>query len=129
MPDDPLAPAAAEDLPAYLLREVPGFAASPEIEGVSAERAAPGAVTGALGRYLLRLQAKDVRREADAAESAALERAYAVLEELAASEDPAVRGALQREVFERLRGDDVVVAAVETRLGPRSLSLYRRWAV
>jgi copper chaperone CopZ len=26
-------------------------------------------------------------------------------------------------------GDDVVVAAVETRLGPRSSALFRRWAV
>jgi thioredoxin-like negative regulator of GroEL len=119
---------AAEELPAYLVREVPGFAESPELEAV-ADRTAPGAVTGALGRYLLRLQAKAVRLEADAAETAALARAYAVMEEMAGSEDDGVRRALQLEILERLHANDVVVAAVETRLGPRSLALYRRWAV
>ena len=129
MPKQERDAAARERLPAYLLREVPGFAESPELEAVASDLDAAGAVTGALGRYLLRLQAKAVRLEADAAERGALDRADAVLEELAGSEDDGVRAAVRAEILERLRGDDVVVAAVETRLGPRSLALYRRWAV
>ncbi|HET9214624.1 MAG TPA: hypothetical protein VFN93_07700 [Gaiellaceae bacterium] len=129
MPKQERDAAAHERLPAYLLREVPGFAESPELEAVASDLDAAGAVTGALGRYLLRLQAKAVRLEADAAERGALDRGYAVLEELAGSEDDGVRAAVRAEILERLRGDDVVVAAVETRLGPRSLALYRRWAV
>jgi hypothetical protein len=86
-------------------------------------------VSDALGRYLLRLQRRAVRLEATPEEQDALSRAYAVLEELAASEDRRVRDALAREVFEPLHADDVVVAAVETLLGPRSRALYRRWAV
>ncbi len=129
MPGQARDPAADEGLPAYLLREVPGFAESPEVEEVASDLDAPGAATGALGRYLLRLQRKAVRLEADAAEAAALDRGYAVLEELAGSEDDGVRAAVRAEILEGLRADDVVVAAVETRLGPRSLALYRRWAV
>ena len=113
----------------YLVRQVPGFAESPELEAVSSERDRPDAVAGALGRYLLRLERKSVRREADAAESAALERAFEVIEQLAASDDPWIREALVGAIFDPLHADDVVVAAIETRVGPRSSALFRRWAV
>jgi hypothetical protein len=118
-----------EALTEYLVRQVPGFDESPELEAVSGERDRPDAVAGALGRYLLRLERKALRREADASESVALDRAFEVLEELAASDAPGIREALVHEIFEPLRADDVVVAAVETRLGPRSRPLFRRWAV
>ena len=118
-----------EALADYLVRQVPGFAESPELEAFSGEPGRSDAVAGALGRYLLRLERKSVRREADASESVALDRAFEVLEELAASDDPGIREALVGEIFEPLRADDVVVAAVETRLGPRSSALFRRWAV
>jgi hypothetical protein len=118
-----------DGLPEFLVAEFPGFAGSPELESVESTRAVPGAVAAALGRYLLRLQRRAVRREADAAELAALDRAYAVLEELAGSEDARVRDDVRAKIFEPLHSDDVVVAAVETRLGPRSSALYRRWAV
>jgi hypothetical protein len=117
-----------ESLAHYLVRQVPGFAESPELEAV-VERERSDAVAGALGRYLLRLEKKAVRREADPAESDTLARAFEVLEELAGSDDPGVREALVVGIFERLHADDVVVAAVETRLGPRSRALFRRWAV
>ncbi|MGH3037749.1 MAG: hypothetical protein ACRDMU_11265 [Gaiellaceae bacterium] len=117
-----------ESLPHYLVRQVPGFAESPELEAV-VERDRSDAVAGALGRYLLRLEKKAIRREADPAESDALVRAFDVLEELAGSDEPAIRDALVVGIFERLHADDVVVAAVETRLGPRSSALFRRWAV
>jgi hypothetical protein len=117
-----------EALAEYLARQVPGFAESPELEAVR-ERDRSDAVAGALGRYLLRLERKSVRREADPSESGALERAFEVLEELAGSDDPRVREALVAGIFEPLHADDVVVAAVETRLGPRSRALFRRWAV
>jgi hypothetical protein len=48
---------------------------------------------------------------------------------MAASDDERVRDALRVEVFEHMRANDVVVAVVETRLGPEARSLYRRWAV
>ena len=118
-----------EALAGYLVRQVPGFADSPELALVGGGSDRPDAVAGALGRYLLRLERKAVRREADDSESDALERAFEVLEELAAHDDPAVREALVGEIFEPLHADDVVVAAVETRLGPRSRALFRRWAV
>jgi hypothetical protein len=118
-----------EALAGYLVRQVPGFADSPELEVVGADRDRSDAVAGALGRYLLRLERKALRREADDSESVALDRAFEVFEELAASDDPAVREALVSEIFEPLHADDVVVAAVETRLGPRSSALFRRWAV
>jgi hypothetical protein len=117
-----------EALAGYLVRQVPGFADSPELAAVG-ERDRADAVARALGRYLLRLERKSVRREADDSESVALDRAFEVFEELAASDDPAVREALVSEIFEPLHADDVVVAAVETRLGPRSSALFRRWAV
>src|ERR687891_389533 len=98
-----------EALAGYLVRQVPGFADSPELEVVGADKDRSDAVAGALGRYLLRLERKALRREADDSESVALDRAF--------------------EVFEALHADDVVVAAVETRLGPRSSALFRRWAV
>ena len=113
----------------HLVRQVPGFAESPELEAVSSDRDRPDAVGGALGRYLLRLERKSVRREADAAESAALDRAFEVIEELAARDDRSIREALIVAIFEPLHADDVVVAAVETRVGPRSSALFRRWAV
>lgn len=118
-----------DGLPEFLVREVPGFAESPELQAVEDGRTSPGVVTAALGRYLLRLQRRAVRQEADASEHAALDRAYVVLEELAASDDPQIQKVLSVEIFEPLHSDDVVVAAVETRLGPRSSALYRRWAV
>jgi len=118
-----------EALAHYLVRQVPGFAESPELEVVSGEGDRSDAVAGALGRYLLRLERKAVRREASSSESAALESAFEVLEELAASDDPRIREALIGSIFELLHADDVVVAAVETRLGPRSNALFRRWAV
>jgi hypothetical protein len=118
-----------ETLADYLARQAPGFAESPELEGVPGEGDRSEAVAEALGRYLLRLQRKAVRREADSSESDALHRAFEVLEELAASDDPRVREALVGAIFEPLHADDVVVAAVETRLGPRSRALFRRWAV
>jgi hypothetical protein len=117
-----------EALAGYLVRQVPGFADAPELAAVG-ERDRADAVARALGRYLLRLERKSVRREADDSESVALDRAFEVFEELAASDDPAVREALVSEIFEPLHADDVVVAAVETRLGPRSSALFRRWAV
>ena len=117
-----------EALAGYLVRQVPGFADSPELAAVD-ERDRADAVARALGRYLLRLERRSVRREADDSESVALDRAFEVFEELAASDDPAVREALVSEIFEPLHADDVVVAAVETRLGPRSSALFRRWAV
>ncbi|HEY7561567.1 MAG TPA: hypothetical protein VH650_05275 [Gaiellaceae bacterium] len=123
------APGAYDALPEYLLREVPGFAESPEFELVAANRDLPGVVTAAFGRYLERLQAMAIRRQADAAEEAALDRAYAVVEEMAASPDADVQNALQVEIFEHMHVNDVVVAVVETRLGPVARSLYRRWAV
>jgi aminoglycoside phosphotransferase (APT) family kinase protein len=118
-----------EALADYLVRQIPGFAESPELEAVTSGRDRSDVVAGALGRYLLRLERKAVRREADAFESGALERAFAVLEELAGSDDPEIREALISAIFEPLHADDVVVAAVETRLGPRSRALFRRWAV
>jgi hypothetical protein len=119
-----------EALAHYLVRQVPGLAGSPELDAVAeADRQRADAVAGALGRYLLRLEKRAVRREADETESLALERAFEVLEELAASDDPAVREALVVAVFGPLHADDVVVAAVETRLGPRAGALFRRWAV
>lgn len=117
-----------EALADYLVRQVPGFAESPELEAVG-ERDRSDVVAGALGRYLLRLERKAVRLEADPSESDALARAFEVLEELAGSDDPGIREALVVGIFERLHADDVVVAAVETRLGPRSSALFRRWAV
>jgi len=117
-----------DGLPDYFAREVPGFAESPERELVGARADVPAAVADALGRYLLRLQRSEIRRQADPAESAALARGYTVLEELASSDDPGVRTALA-VVLDRFHSDDVVVAVAETRLGPRSLALYRRWAV
>ena len=117
-----------EALAGYLVRQVPGFADSPELAAVR-ERDRADAVARALGRYLLRLERKSVRREADDSESVALERAFEVIEELAGSDDPAVRATLVSEIFDPLHGDDVVVAAVETRLGPHSSGLFRRWAV
>ena len=48
---------------------------------------------------------------------------------MAASDDEQVKNALRVEVFGHMRGNDVVVAVVETRLGPRARDLYRRWAV
>ena len=117
-----------EALAGYLVRQVTGFADAPELAAVG-ERDRADAVARALGRYLLRLERKSVRREADDSESVALDRAFEVFEELAASDDPAVREALVSEIFEPLHADDVVVAAVETRLGPRSSVLFRRWAV
>ena len=119
-----------EALAHYLVRQVPGFAESPELEAVpESDRDRSDTVAGALGRYLLRLEKKAVRREGEAAESLALDRAFEVLEELAASDDPAIREALVVAVFGPLHADDVVVAAVETRLGPRAGALFRRWAV
>jgi hypothetical protein len=118
-----------DQLPEYLLREVPGFAESPEFELVAADRDLPGVVTSAVGAYLLRLQASEIRRETNLAQSAALTRAYEVLEEMASSPDGHVQNALQVEIFEHLHANDVVVAAVETRLGPRASALFRRWAV
>ncbi|MGH3013925.1 MAG: hypothetical protein ACRDOP_10030 [Gaiellaceae bacterium] len=118
-----------EALAEYLVQQIPGFAESPELEALSSGRDRSDAVAGALGRYLLRLERKAVRREADASEAGALERAFAVLEELAGSDDPEIREALVGAIFEPLHADDVVVAAVETRLGPRSSALFRRWAV
>lgn len=129
MPDSVRVPGEYDGLPEYLLREVPGFAESPEFELVAANRDLPGVVVGAVGSYLLRLQKSEIRRETDEAESAALTRAYEVLEEMASSPDGHVRNALQVEIFEHLHTNDVVVAAVETRLGPRSSALFRRWAV
>jgi hypothetical protein len=117
-----------EALADYLVRQVPGFAESTELEAVG-ERDRSDVVAGALGRYLLRLERKAVRREADPSESDALARAFEVLEDLAGSDDPGIREALVVGIFERLHADDVVVAAVETRLGPRSSALFRRWAV
>ncbi len=106
-------------MPEYLLREVPGFADSPEFEAIAANRGLPGVVTGAFGRYLERLQARAIRREADPAEEAALDGAYQAVEDMAASDDERVRNALRVEVFDHMRANDVVVAVVETRLGPR----------
>jgi hypothetical protein len=48
---------------------------------------------------------------------------------MAASPDADVQNALQVEIFGHMHGNDVVVAVVETRLGPEARSLYRRWAV
>lgn len=127
--EPPPLPAELERLPDYLLDAVPGFAQSPELQAVAARRDRPKAVAGALGRYLLRLQRTVILRDADAAEVAALERAYPVLESLASSDDPAVRELLVTDVFGPFHSDDVVVAAAETLLGPRSRALYRRWAV
>jgi hypothetical protein len=129
VPDWVRVPGDYEALPEYLVREVPGFAESPELELVAANRDLPGVVTAAFGRYLERLQAAAIRREADASDEAALDRAYGVVEEMAASPDAEVRNALQVEIFEHMHGNDVVVAVVETRLGPKARSLYRRWAV
>lgn len=120
-------PGSYDGLSDYLLQEVPGLVGSPELE--AGDRNRPADVAGALGRYLLRLQASEVRRETAPSESAALARAYAVLDALAASEDTRVRAALVDEIFAPLHADDVVVAAVETRLGPEARRLYRRWAV
>ncbi|HSK15914.1 MAG TPA: hypothetical protein VK915_07060 [Gaiellaceae bacterium] len=127
--EPPPLPADLERLPDYLREAVPGFAESPELQAVAARRDRPKAAAGALGRYLLRLQRAVILREADVAEVAALERAYPVLEALASSEDPAVRELLDADVFGPFHSDDVVVAAAETLLGPRSRALYRRWAV
>jgi hypothetical protein len=129
VPDRVRVPGEYEALPEYLLREVPGFAGSPEFELIAANRDLPGVVTAAFGRYLERLQAAAIRREADRGQEAALDRAYAVLEEMAASPDAHVQNALQVEIFGHMHGNDVVVAVVETRLGPEARSLYRRWAV
>ena len=118
-----------EALADYLVRETPGFAESPELGAVSSGRDRSDVVAEALGRYLLRLERKAVRREADPSESGALERAFEILEELAGSDDPEIREALVSAIFEPLHADDVVVAAVETRLGPHSRALFRRWAV
>ena len=117
-----------EVLADLLVRPKPGVAESPGRAAVG-ERDRSDAVAGALGRYLLRLERKAVRREADPSESDALTRAFEVLEELAGSDDPGIREALVVGIFERLHADDVVVAAVETRLGSRSSALFRRWAV
>ena len=57
-----------EALADYLVRQVPGFAESPELEAVG-ERDRSDVVAGALGRYLLRLERKAVRLEADPSES------------------------------------------------------------
>lgn len=118
-----------DGLPDFLVAEMPGFEESPELAAVAGNRTVAGFVAEALGRYLLRLQRSAVRLEADAAELAALDRAYAVLEELAASDDAQLRADVREQIFDPLHSDDVVVAAVETRLGPRSSALYRRWAV
>ena len=119
-----------EALGHYLERQVPGFVDSPELASLpESERDRSDSVAAALGRYLLRLEKRAVRLEAEAAELTALERAFEVLEELAVSDDPAVREALVVSVFGPLHADDVVVAAVETRLGPRASGLFRRWAV
>jgi hypothetical protein len=119
-----------EALAHYLVRQVPGFSESPELAAVPpGERERNDSIAGALGRYLLRLEKKAVRREAEPEELAALERAFEVVEELAASDDPAFREALVVSVFGPLHADDVVVAVVETRLGPRAGALFRRWAV
>lgn len=129
MSDRAPAPIAYEALPEYLPRAVPGFADSPEFDAIASNRGLPGVVTAAFGRYLERLQATAIRREGGAPEEAALDRAYAVVEEMAASDDEQVKNALRVEVFGHMRGNDVVVAVVETRLGPRARGLYRRWAV
>jgi hypothetical protein len=118
----------AADLPDYLAREVPGFGDSPERLALAERGDRPAEVADAAGRYLLRLQRVEIRRLAEPEESAALARGYAVIEELAESDDPAVHAALLT-ILDRLHSDDVVVAVAETRLGVRSLALYRRWAV
>jgi hypothetical protein len=119
-----------EALAHYLVRQVPGLAESPELAAVPpSDRERADSVAGALGRYLLRLEKRAVRREAEPEEVVTLERAFEVVEELAASDDPAFREALVVSVFGPLHADDVVVAAVETRLGPRASALFRRWAV
>ncbi len=118
----------AADLPDYFGREVPGFGDSPERLALAERGDRPAEVADAAGRYLLRLQRAEIRRLAEPEESAALARGYAVIEELAESDDPAVRTALLT-ILDRLHSDDVVVAVAETRLGARSLALYRRWAV
>jgi hypothetical protein len=119
-----------EALAHYLVRQVPGLAESPELAALrEGDRDRSDSVAGALGRYLLRLEKRAVRLEAEDAERVALERAFEVLEELAVSDDPAIREALVVSVFGPLHADDVVVAAVETRLGPRAGALFRRWAV
>jgi hypothetical protein len=119
---------AADGLPDYLARELPGFADSPERLALAERGDRPAEVADAAGRYLLRLQRAEIRRLAEPEESAALAGGYTVIEELAESDDPAVRTALLT-ILDRLHSDDVVVAVAETRLGARSLALYRRWAV
>ena len=115
-------------IPQLLMREVRGFAESPEYRSLENHGLElPGVVCGALVRFLTRLQKRAIESTMDKEAAESLVDSYRVVEQLSSSSDPDVVNAVVVEIFENLDCEPRVLEAIKARLGKVSRHLYEEW--
>ena len=115
-------------VPHLLIREVRGFAASPEYKSLeNHDLKLPGVVCGAFARFLVRLQQCAIEGTVSEDEAQSLAASYQVVEQLSSSYDPYVVNAVVVEIFENLDCEPHVLEAIKARLEKASRQLYEKW--
>ena len=115
-------------VPELLLARVSGFEDSKEYAVVDeSEKGLLTIVMDSFASFFLRLQAAALEGDLDQRDTKSLADSYAVIELLAGLHDHGVNSLLEDCVYWDFADDDSCRIAIESRLGPESITHYSRW--
>ena len=118
----------SNDVPAFLIRRVPELKDSTNFKSLAPElRGSPTLVCAALASTIVNSVELSPPNDSDAIQKRFLVRAFGAIEEMSSSTDHDINNLVVTEILETFNANQAAFARISSRLGQKTLALYRKW--